>query len=415
VFDHGDDVRTQARSLGVAGAVGLLISAVACGGSDRTGPDTTIGPATVVVAAVPTTATSLVSAAPVDRQALLDDARESYDAPGALAVVRHGDVEWSGVSGFADLRGTVMTATTRFRVASITKPIVALLVLDAVSRGQISLDARVSDLIPDVWPADPPTSVRMLLDHTSGIFNVGDEGDIAADIAKIADPVLQAEATDLGRRYLAGEHVTIPDRLFVALALVHDRYFEPGRGYHYSNVNYQLAAMVLTRATGQSLADLLRLRVTEPLGLSHTSLATDGGDPPEMRGYGTDDDGSLVDLTDDLLALGNGGSGGVISTGDELLTIMQSIVAGELLPQPLAADMTDATSQSDASYGLGVATYHLACGTFYGHGGAINGTRSIALSSSDGTDGVVIAANVRGAGDEPDLLPLAESLLCAGD
>ena len=113
----------------------------------------------------------------------------------------------------------------------------------------------------------------MLLDHTSGVFNVGDESDLATDITNLSDPALRSEATDLATRYLAGEPVTMPDRLFVALAETHDRYFEPGTGYHYSNANYQLAAMVLTQATGLSLADLLRTRIAEPLQLQHTTLA----------------------------------------------------------------------------------------------------------------------------------------------
>jgi len=322
-------------------------------------------------------------------------------------------MEWSGVSGTADVSGTMLTDSTRFRIASITKPIVASLVLDAVSRGEVTLDAKVSDLLPDVLPADPPTSVRMLLDHTSGIFNVGDEGDIAADIAKLTDPELRSEATDLGTRYLAGERVSMGDRLYVALALTHDRYFEPGTGYHYSNVNYQLAAMVLSRVTGRTFAQLLQSRVVEPLRLQHTTTATDDTVSPEMRGYGIDPAGGpLLDLTDDLLPLGNGGSGGVISTGRELLTTMQAIVSARLFPAVLVDEMKQATTQSNESYGLGLATYYLSCGTFYGHGGTICGTNSLALVTPDGTGGAVIAVNVRGEGDEPDLLPFAESLLC---
>jgi hypothetical protein len=45
----------------------------------------------------------------------------------------------------------------------------------------------------------------------------------------------------------------------------------------------------------------------------------------------------------------------------------------------------------------------------------MSGTRSIAIATAEGTDGVVIAANLHGEGNEPDLLPLAESLLCDGD
>ena len=121
---------------------------------------------------------------------------------------------------------------------------------------------------------------------------------------------------------------------------------------------------------------------------------------------------SLVDLTDDLLAVGNGASGGVISTADELLTIMQGIVSGRLVSPPLVADMMTPTAQSEQySYGLGLATYYLSCGEFYGHGGAIDGTQAIAIVTADGSAGVVVAVNLR-TNVDPNLLGVAESLLC---
>ncbi len=91
---------------------------------------------------------------------------------------------------------------------------------------------------------------------------------------------------------------------------------------------------------------------------------------------------------------------------------MQAIVSGRLLPSALVDQMKDATTQSSISYGLGLATYYLSCGTFYGHGGAVDGTESIAIVSRDRTAGTVIAINVRDTSD-PNLLALAESFLCA--
>jgi D-alanyl-D-alanine carboxypeptidase len=225
---------------------------------------------------------------------------------------------------------------------------------------------------------------------------------------------MQSEAADLASRYLEGEHVIIPDRLFVALAETHDRYFAPGAGYHYSNANYQLAGMVLAAVTGKSLDELVRTRIVEPLGLRHTTVAPYDARSPDMRSYSSETtDGTLADLTDDLLALGNGASGGVISTGDELLNTMQAIVSGRLMSPPLVVEMKQPTVQSGrGSYGLGLATYFLSCGTFYGHGGAVDGTQSIALVNPDATSGVVIAVNLRTTAD-PNLLAVAESFLCA--
>lgn len=398
----------MARSLAsLAMSIVVSVAAAACGTSDASDSVAVTAASTSPRQPARTTAPPVV-----DRLTMVDLAREAYGSLGVIAAVRDAGGEWITGSGAADLAGTAITENTRFRIASITKPIVAALVLDAVDRGELSLDDVVSDLVPGALQPEPPTTVRMLLDHTSGLFNVGDEGDVLADITKLNDPVQRAQAQELAARYLAGERVTIPAPIFVALAETHERYFAPGTGYHYSNVNYQVAAMVLEQVTRSSLADLLSARVFEPLGLRHTSIAPDDEATPELHGYrGNAEDGSLVDLTDDLLAVGNGGSGGIISTAGELLTIMQSIVSARLLAPALVEEMKEATTASNKSYGLGLATYYLSCGTFYGHGGSLDGTNSIVVVTPDGSRGTVIAFNVQ-LESPPDLLPLAESLLC---
>ena len=368
-------------------------------------------PGTSEPGAEPGSPTATASRMPVDRQALLDRERELYGSLGALAMVRDGDEQWAGVSGAADLQDNEIERTTRFRVGSVTKPIVATLVLGALAHGEVSLDEIVSDLLPGVLRADPPITVRMLLDHTSGVFDYGNEGAVA-DIDQLPDPAMRSEARSLARRYADGEPVIAPDRLLVALAETHDRYFEPGSGYHYSNINYQLAGMVLEDVTRTSLADLLHGRIAEPLGLKATTLAPADTRSPDMRGYVPGPrEGMFVDVTDDLIAFGNGGNGGVISTGDELLTIMQAIVSGRILPPDLVAAMLKMTTQSNSTYGLGLAKYDLSCGTFYGHEGRVNGTASIAIADTDGSRGVVIAFNLMSDTD-PGLVALADGLLC---
>ena len=64
------------------------------------------------------------------------------------------------------------------------------------------------------------------------------------------------------------------------------------------------------------------------------------------------------------------------------------------------------------TYGLGIGSYPFSCGIFFGHQGGVNGTSSIAVASQDGRDGAVIAFNLRDGGD-PDLVGLAEDLLCS--
>ena len=347
-------------------------------------------------------------------QSLLDARRDAYDAPGGLALLARGDSRWFASSGTADTAGTPITESTRFRIASITKPIVAALVLDAADRGEVALDDVVGDLLPELVRDDPPITVRQLLDHTSGVFDITNEQmtpeSLRADIARLPDEQIRAEAQAGLDGFLAGQQVIAPATVLVALSELHDRYFPPGSGYHYSNTGYQLAGMVLEEATGTPLSDLLDERIVEPLGLHRTTLAPPDTASPELRGYGTSaEDGSLVDVTDDLLAFGNGANGGIVSTADELLATIRAIVGGQLLP----ADLTEQMKQPNReSYGLGLVTYNLSCGNFLGHEGGVNGTASIAMVSPDATDGVVIALNLR-SGEDPRLPALADQMLCS--
>lgn len=388
----------------------LLLGAVAaCGGSAEPGasPPTTEPTA-------PTTESTL-AVAPLegaDLDAVLARKLRRYPAPGVLAVVSVGGQRIAGSAGTADLDGTPITPDTRFRIASISKAITATLVLDAVGRGELSLDDRVGDLVPGLLAEEQPVTVRMLLEHSAGIFDQTNNRDILDDIALLADPEQVAQANDLFARYLAGDDVIVPDRLLVAAAEAHGRDFPAGTDFGYGNLNYQVAAIVLEAVTGQPIAELLHERLVEPLGLEHTTMAPPDLASPEFRGYGTDiDDGSIVDITDELTFIGNGASGGMISTADELLTIMQAIVGGDLLPPDLLADMRTPTEVSGGTYGLGLARYGLTCGTFYGHEGAVNGTASIALVSGDGANAVVASLNLRD-GSNPKMPALADDLLC---
>jgi D-alanyl-D-alanine carboxypeptidase len=383
-----------------------------CGGVLRSGSLPAEG-TTAPVSSGSTSPASSLAVSPATAQAILDSARRTYGAPGAIAVILHGDERTFLGSGAADTDGTPISEATRFRIASITKPIVAALVLDAVARGLFGLDDVVGDLLPGVLRPEPPVTVRQLLEHTSGIFDesngVPTQEDLEADIAKLADPALRAEATTTLQQVLAGERAIASERVVIGLSETHDRLFPPGTRFSYSNTNYQVAAMVLERLTGTSLADLLQARLVGPLGLRRMSIAPPDTASPEFRGYGMSTDGSLMDVTDDLGWFGNGGNGGIISTPDDLLSALRAIVGGEYLPAALTDTML---TPRQGTYALGIGGYPLTCGTLHGHQGGVNGTASIAAASIDGRDGIVIAFNLRTAGD-PDLVGLAEDLLCS--
>jgi hypothetical protein len=157
-------------------------------------------------------ATTSVSAA-VDRQTLLDHFRTSFGAPGAVVVLVDGDGQWQGFSGSADVTGTELTNESRFRIGSITKSIVATLMLSEVGRGTVSLDDHVADLLPGVFSAEPQISVRCC-STTPAASSTSRRRRYHRRHCQTTDP--RREQRLSGGRHFAGESVIV-DRLFARL------------------------------------------------------------------------------------------------------------------------------------------------------------------------------------------------------
>ena len=263
-------------------------------------------------------------------------------APGALAQVhdRHGRL--TATSGVADIRtNTPVDPRSRFRIGSLTKPFVATVVLQLVGEGRVELDAPVERYLPGVVRgADNDgrqITVRQLLQHTSGLPDVLD---YMSPLEVLKDPLRHWEAREL-----------------VDIALPHQREFEPGKGWGYSNTNYLLAGMIIESATGHPYGEEIRRRVIRPLGLHDTFVPTDApGIPgPHPRGY-VRPQSDLVDITR-LNPTVAGAGGGMISSASDLNRFMAAVLRGRLLKPAQLREMltTRPTGRTSGSeYGLGL-------------------------------------------------------------
>src|SRR5262245_48395746 len=109
-------------------------------------------------------------------EAALEQLAEQYHVPGmSAAVVHRGALAWSNGFGYADLeQGTWALPETRYQIASVSKPIAAVLVMQLVEQGKLSLDAPMKDFrIHPFFSPDPvryreqPVLLRHVLTHTS--------------------------------------------------------------------------------------------------------------------------------------------------------------------------------------------------------------------------------------------------------
>jgi CubicO group peptidase (beta-lactamase class C family) len=185
---------------------------------------------------------------------------------GSLAVVRDGRLVYVRGYGSADMN-VAATPQTRYRQASISKPVTASLLSGLVVKGALSLDLPVLPFL-GVAPADPRAAlitVRMLRDHTSGL--AGDyffESRQAATYYGVASP----------------PNVDTMVRWTARYPLAAD----PGTVYRYNNTNYALLSRVIERATGRAWIDLVR-EMTAPLGIKTWRLGQSIGTPSDEARY----------------------------------------------------------------------------------------------------------------------------------
>ncbi len=306
-------------------------------------------------------------------QAILDRA---VHAPGtgfpgvALSVRMPGQRTWAGAAGKADLdpaRG--MRAGDRFRAGSIMKTFVAAATLQLAEEGRFGLDDPLTAVLPGHvtarFPEADRITVRMLLDHTSGL-------------AEYADARFDREvAVHPRRRWTDGE---LLDR-----AAAKPRTAAPGERFGYSNTDYTLLGLILEHATGRPWRTVVRERVIERLHLAHTSLPRPGAVPRGRdiaHGYQVIG-GRRRDLTDvDASMAGAAGGHALLTTTGDLSRFLRALLAGRLFqrPETLAAMRTFVPTPNDhgrVGYGLGLERYVLPGGVeMVGHMGTTAGYRA---------------------------------------
>lgn len=293
--------------------------------------------------------------------------------PGVVvAMSGHGLGEYRVAYGTQTRDGSQpIEASTPFRVASITKTLVAVVVLQLVEEGRVSLDDEVLDWLPDNH-LDPglathleAVTIRDLLAHTSGM----------PDSGRIPE-LIEALKTDPEGSWKTAEVLSlIADR---------EREFQPGRAYGYSNTNYLVLGMVIEQVTGAPWWQEVRARILEPLAMSSSYMS--GVEDPigELSpGYfDIDNDGFTEEVPHPWPALetSEGASGALVATAPDLITFMEALARGDLISESSLREMTTPGVYSSrfTGYGLGLEVLQPDFETtVWGHGGYLPGHRSI--------------------------------------
>lgn len=320
------------------------------------------------------------------REALRQAMRELAGSGAAGVQIRINDEQgqWTGAAGVRKLHGGKVPANGRFRAGSITKTFVSTVILQLVGEGALALDDPVDEHLPE-FGIDPRITVRMLLQHTSGLFN--HTGEVNPD--GTIEPGIPLD----GKEFEENRFRTYRPEELIRLALSKPARFEPGTDWSYSNTNYVIAGELIERLTRTPYAFQVWHRILRPLGLRDTVLpgAWPGIPGPHAHGYHTyrlDGDLRVLDVTR-VNPTWAGAAGELISTTLDLDRFITALIGGELLPADLLAEMRDAMPTGEGDYyGLGLQNFDggAACGGVYeGHTGGMHGYMSYLFRSTDGS------------------------------
>ncbi|MCB8976185.1 MAG: beta-lactamase family protein [Ardenticatenaceae bacterium] len=325
-------------------------------------------------------------------QAEMDALTAGQLPPGMIMWIDAPEYQFEGASGFANLAdGTPMPSEGAFRIGSISKMFTATVIMQLVEDGVLTLDDPLALWLPDVaaqLPYGDQITLRHLLTHTSGLFNVVEHESYYADIftqmvvdeatGNVTLDCVERDPNDTVARYVYGKEAQ----------------FEPGTQWRYSNTNYTLLGMIIETATEMPLAEAYRTNIYEPLGMTSTFL--DCYETPladVVHGYSAAGD-AMTDVTELHESVG-WSAGGLVSTAPDLIAFARGLFSGALFDNPeTVAAMT--TPAPGSAYGLGIMLQD----GYMGHAGGIAGFRSVLNYSPEFDTVVVMLYNTDATGPE---------------
>jgi D-alanyl-D-alanine carboxypeptidase len=253
------------------------------------------------------------------------------------------------VAGTFDLTEPV----DRFRIASVSKVITAIVTLQLVEDGLLAIDEPVGERVASYLGVAPTAAVaqitvEQLLSHTSGF------GVYYATFFQGG----ASSCPDAARQGLTGG---------------------VGGGYRYSNMNFCVLGMLIEAVTGQSYEEAVYERLLTPLGITGMRLASTFDVGPDEVLHASEPGRTYMETL--------GGAGSWIATPTDLVRIVDSLNPGGTGWKPLSDEMgirmrrgRNGISGVAAAYGLGLFNYP--DGSF-GHTGTIESTHAMVVARPD--------------------------------
>jgi len=314
--------------------------------------------------------------APARAEEQIAAAHQAGDFDGVVVLSQNGKVVSTSAFGFSDRAlHTPLRPDTSFRLASLTKQVTALLVMQEVSAGRLTLDQKAGDVLPSLPNSAARVTVRQLLQHVSGLPNPSDGPE--DKIPPFYTRSKNLDATSL--EFCTGTAKR-----------------EPGEKFEYNNCDYIVLGALLKTTAHKPFAAILQERVIKPLGLKSWGMfPADRKQAPRVA-LAYKKDGTPDDPQNPATY---GASGGLYGNALDVAKWNDALLTNKLLSPALTEEMFRADPKL---YGeaLGSWAYDSPCTTPPVHvierQGEMGSTRLLSLLLPQRNASLVIIANADG-------------------
>jgi CubicO group peptidase (beta-lactamase class C family) len=288
-------------------------------------------------------------------------------------------------------RNAPMTTDTIIQIGSTTKQFTAVAILQLRDQGKLSLDDEITKWLPDFDTRGNKVTLRHVLGHKSGITELG------------LMPELRA------MNLMRNATLTLDD-VYKVVSRQPFR-FPTGSKQFYSNTNFWLLGLVIEKASGMTYEDYIEKKIFEPLGMSR-SMYCNSSENVQRRAYGYGMRIGVPRRVQDIVHTGTYAAGAICSTAEDMITWLQALHGGKVLPSRSYAELIAPSKLADGTplrYSMGTSVAEDRRGLKYiGHNGGGFGFSSEARWYPDAQLAVVVLTN-----SEPDAITVTTEDLAA--
>lgn len=316
-----------------------LISAfvLGCSDTDLQVPNDTCTPSEVI---------NTIHPKSVELQDKLDQIK-ALGVPGVVIALKDGDGIWASTSGFSKIESQTPMEICHLQFGqSVAKTYMATAILMLYEAGKVDLDEKITAYLPETITSgivnSEETTVRMLLNHTSGIAEYNDHPDY---VTYLLEHPLHTFTTNDYLNYVRNESPK----------------FSPGEKYSYTNTNYVLLALIADEITGDH-KKYIKDNILSAHGLQHTFYhSQDFMEMPLLvNTYWDRYSNGEIENVSEMHRVNVGslvGDDGIVATPTDYIIFLEKLLNNQILHSSTMSQMLDyiqIESDSQDGYGLGI-------------------------------------------------------------